>query len=106
MPDYRHVIIQHPSDPLLAVRITSFAAALLDVKMPVVTGYQVAGLFLEHEANRTLSILFVSRRRTDAIKAHLDCEASDLDYKCQPFGTSDCKDRAADFAHLLQQWPS
>ena len=102
-PDYRLVLVQNAQDALLAILHTDFAAALLDVKMPEMNGYQLARLILERKANRSLPIIFISGHRTDGTDVHLGYEAGGVDYVCKPFDPVIVRKKVEVFADLYRQ---
>jgi len=102
-PDYRLVLVQSAQDALLALLSTDFAAVLLDVKMPDMTGYQLARLIHGRRANKSLPIIFVSGHRTDATDVHLGYEAGGVDYVCKPFDPVIIRTKVAVFAELYRQ---
>jgi DNA-binding response OmpR family regulator len=102
-PDYQLVLAQSAQDALLALLNTDFAAVLLDVKMPDMTGYQLARLIHGRKVNRRLPIIFVSGHRTDATDEKLGYEAGGVDYVCKPFDPEVLQSKVAVFAELYRE---
>ena len=103
MADYQLVLVQTAQDALTALLTTDFAAVLLDVKMPCMTGYELARLILGRKANRTLPIIFVSGHRTEPVDVRHGYEAGGVDYVCKPFDPVVLRAKVAVFAELFRQ---
>ena len=80
-----------------------FAAILLDVKLPDMSGCQLVRLIHGRKANRRLPIIFVSGHRTDATDIHLGYEGGGVDYVCKPFHPVIIRSKVAVFAELYRQ---
>ena len=102
-PDYHLVMVRSAQDALLALLNTEFAAVLLDVKMPDMTGYELARLIHGRKANRRLPIIFVSGHRTDATDVRFGYEAGGVDYVCKPFDPVVVRTKVEFFAELYRQ---
>jgi DNA-binding response OmpR family regulator len=102
-PDHQLVMVQSAQEALLALLHTEFAAVLLDVKMPDMTGYELARLILGRKLNRHLPIIFVSSHRTDGTDVMLGYEAGAVDYITKPFDPTVLRCKVAVFAELFRQ---
>ena len=102
-PDHQLVMVQSAQEALLALLQTEFAAVLLDVKMPDMTGYELARLILGRKLNRHLPIIFVSSHRTDDTDVMLGYEAGAVDYITKPFDPTVLRAKVAVFAELYRQ---
>jgi len=102
-PDYHLVMVQNAQDALLALLNTDFAAVLLDVKMPDLTGYDLARLIHGRKTNRHLPIIFISGHRTDAADERIGYEAGGVDYVCKPFDPVVLRTKVEVFAELYRQ---
>ena len=103
-PDqYALVMVQSAQDALLALLHTDFAAALLDVKMPEMDGYELAGLIRERKRNRHLPIIFVSAHLTDPADARRGYAAGAVDYLCKPVDARALRAKVAVFAELYRE---
>jgi len=102
-PDYHLVLVQNAQDALLALLNTDFAAVLLDVKMPDMTGYDLARLIHGRKTNRHLPIIFISGHRTDAADERIGYEAGGVDYVCKPFDPVVLRTKVEVFAELYRQ---
>ena len=58
-PEYQLVMVQTAQDALQSLLRMEFAAVLLDVKMPVMSGYALARLIKSRKVNRYLPIIFI-----------------------------------------------
>ena len=103
LADYQLVLVQTAQDALTALLTTDFAAVLLDVKMPCMTGYELARLIHSRKANRSLPIIFVSGHRTEASDVRHGYEAGGVDYVCKPFDPVVLRAKVAVFAQLYRQ---
>jgi len=103
VPDYQLVMVQSAQEALLALLNTDFAAVLLDVKMPEMSGYQLARLIHGRKANRSLPIIFVSGHLTDATDMHLGYEAGAVDYITKPFDPAILRTKVEVFAELYRE---
>ena len=101
--DYQLVLVQTAQDALTALLTTDFAAVLLDVKMPCMTGYELARLILGRKANRSLPIIFVSGHCTEVRDVRDGYEAGGVDYVCKPFDPVVLRAKVAVFAELYRQ---
>ena len=102
-PEHELVMVQSAQDALLALLHTEFAALLLDVKMPEMTGYELARLIRARKLSRHLPIIFVSSHRTDGTDMMLGYEAGAVDYITKPFDPTVLRAKVAVFAELYRQ---
>ncbi len=102
-PDYQLVMVQSAQEALMALLSTEFAAVLLDVKMPEMTGYELARVIHGRRANRRLPIIFLSGHRVDAKDMKLGYEAGGVDYVCKPFDPVVIRTKVEVFAELYRQ---
>lgn len=102
-PDYRLVMVQRAQEALRALLKTDFAAILLDVKMPDMTGHDLARLIHGRKVNRRLPIIFVSGHRTDETDVRFGYEAGGVDYVYKPFDPVVLRSKVEVFAELYRQ---
>ncbi|MBI5687561.1 MAG: response regulator [Verrucomicrobia bacterium] len=102
-PDYHLVMVQSAQDALMALLHTEFAALLLDVKMPEITGFDLARIIHERKASRHLPIIFISGHMTDSQHAKLGYKAGGVDYITKPFDPEVLRAKVAVFADLYRQ---
>jgi DNA-binding response OmpR family regulator len=97
---YQLVMVQTAQEALLALLHTEFAAVLLDVKMPSMTGYELARLIKGRKLNRHLPIIFISAHRRDATDMMMGYEAGAVDYLAKPFDPAVLRAKVEVFAQL------
>jgi len=102
-PEYQLVLVQTAQDALTALLRMDFAAVLLDVKMPDMTGYELARLIKGRKLNRYLPIIFISGHHTDASDVQVGYAAGGVDYVCKPFDPFVVRAKVEVFAELYRQ---
>lgn len=103
LPSYQLVMVQTADEALQALLTTEFAAVLLDVKMPEMSGFQLARIIHSRRANRSLPIIFLSAHRTDATDMMLGYESGGVDYLAKPFDPNVVRAKVEIFANLYRQ---
>jgi CheY-like chemotaxis protein len=101
--DYDLVMVQSGQEALRALLHTDFAAALLDVKMPDMSGYELARLIHGRKAHGRLPIVFVSGHFADAKDMQLAYEVGGVDYVTKPFDPHVLRAKVQVFAQLYRQ---
>ena len=102
-PEYQLVMVQTAQDALQALLRMDFAAVLLDVKMPDMTGYELARLIKGRKLSRHLPIIFVSGHHTDKSDVKVGYAAGGADYVCKPFDPFVVQAKVEVFAELFRQ---
>ncbi len=102
-PEYQLVMVQSAQDALQALLRMEFAAVLLDVKMPEMSGYVLARLIKGRKLNRHLPIIFISAHHTDASDVRVGYAAGGADYVCKPFDPFVVQAKVEVFAELYRQ---
>lgn len=102
-PEYQLVMVQTAQDALQTLLRMEFAAVLLDVKMPVMSGYALARLIKGRKLNRHLPIIFISGHHTDASDVQVGYAAGGADYVCKPFDPFVLQAKVEVFAELYRQ---
>ena len=102
-PEYQLILVQSAQDALKALLCMEFAAVLLDVKMPVMSGYTLARLIKGRKLNRHLPIIFISGHHTDASDVQVGYAAGGADYVCKPFDPFVLRAKVEVFAALYRQ---
>ena len=102
-PEYQLVLVQSAQDALQALLRMEFAAVLLDVKMPGMSGYALARLIKGRKLNRHLPIIFISGHHTDASDLQVGYAAGGVDYVCKPFDPFVVRAKVEVFAELYRQ---
>jgi two-component system, sensor histidine kinase len=101
--DYELVMVQSGQAALRALLHTDFAAALLDVKMPDMSGYELARVIHARKSRRRLPIIFVSGHFADAKDMQLAYEVGGVDYVTKPFDPHVLRAKVRLFAELYRQ---
>jgi len=102
-PECQLVMVQSAQDALQALLRMEFAAVLLDVKMPEMSGYVLARLIKGRKLNRHLPIIFISAHHTDASDVRVGYAAGGADYVCKPFDPFVVQAKVEVFAELYRQ---
>ena len=102
-PEYQLILVQTAQDALQALLCMEFAAVLLDVKMPVVSGYALARLIKGRKLSRHLPIIFISAHRTDVSDERVGYTVGGADYVCKPFDPFVVRAKVEVFAELYRQ---
>jgi len=103
MPEYHLVMVQSTQEALLALLHTEFAAVLLDVKMPDISGYHLARLIKGRKLSQHLPIIFVSAHYKDGTDMKTGYESGAVDYLIKPFDPMVLRAKVAVFAELYRQ---
>jgi signal transduction histidine kinase/DNA-binding response OmpR family regulator len=99
----RTVSAQSPKQALLHLQQESFAAALIDVQMPEMDGFQLAQRIRQIERGRQLPILFVTAIHQDEQYVARGYEAGGADYITKPFDPAVVRSRVKAFVDLYEQ---
>ena len=102
-PEYQLILVHTAQDALQALLSIEFAAVLLDVKMPVMSGYELARLIKGRKRNRYLPIIFISGHLTDASDVKVGYAAGGVDYVCKPFDPFVVRAKVEVYAGLYRQ---
>ena len=102
-PEYQLILVQTANDALMALLRMEFAAILLDVKMPVISGYALARLIKDRKANQHLPIIFISGHHTDTSDVRMGYAAGGVDYVCKPFDPFVVRAKVEVFANLYRR---
>ena len=102
-PEYLLILVQSAQEALQALLRMEFAAVLLDVKMPVLSGYGLARLIKGRKLNRHLPIIFISGHHTDASDVQAGYAAGGVDYVCKPFDPFVVRAKVKVFAQFYRQ---
>jgi len=103
VPEYQLVMVQSAQEALLALLSTEFAAVLLDVKMPDISGYSLARLIKGRKLSHHLPIMFLSAHHKDGTDMMLGYESGAVDYLVKPFDPTVLRAKVAVFAELYRQ---
>lgn len=79
------------------------ALILLDVQMPILDGFETAGLIKEREKSRHIPIIFVTAISREEHSVRRGYAAGAVDYILKPFGPDILKAKVAVFVDLFQK---
>lgn len=100
-PDYRLVRAQNGQDALLAVLADDFAAIVLDVRMPGMTGIELAQLIRQRRKSQHVPILFLTAHGDEsAIEGY---QAGAVDFLTKPIQPAVLRSKVAVFAELFRK---
>ena len=99
----RTVTAVSPMAALSLVQHESFAAALIDVQMPEMDGFQLAQRIRQMERGRQMPILFVTAIYQDEEYVSKGYEAGAADYITKPFDPNIVRSRVKAFVDLFEQ---
>jgi len=100
-PDYRLVRAQNGQDALLAVLAEDFAAIVLDVQMPGMSGIELAQLIRQRRKSQHVPILFLTAHGDEAAIAGY--EAGAVDFLTKPIQPAVLRSKVAVFAELYRK---
>jgi signal transduction histidine kinase len=103
MPEYRLVRADSAESALLLLLKEEFAAIVLDVKMPGMTGPELAHLIKQRERTRHIPILFLTAHAQDEREVLLAYGAGGVDYLQKPFNPQVLRSKIAVFAELFRK---
>jgi signal transduction histidine kinase len=100
-PDYNLVRAQNGQDALLAILAEDFAAIVLDVQMPGMTGIELAQLIRQRRKSQHVPILFLTAHGDDsAIEGY---QAGGVDFLTKPIQPAILRSKIAVFADLYRK---
>src|SRR3954447_10636504 len=99
----RTVTALSPRAALAHVQQESFAAALIDVQMPEMDGFQLAQHIRQMDHGRQLPILFITAIYQDEQYVSRGYETGAADYITKPFDPSVVRSRVKAFVDLFEQ---
>ncbi|MEW5848423.1 MAG: ATP-binding protein [Myxococcota bacterium] len=102
-PSYRLVEAASGSEALKAVLREDFALVLLDVRMPEMDGFEVAGLLGRLERTRNLPIIFLTAEAADEEDMFRGYTTGAVDYLVKPLRPEVVRTKVATFARLFRQ---
>ncbi len=100
--EYRIVRAESGEDALRALLHNEFAVAILDVRMPIMDGFECARLIRANQRNATLPLIFVTGIATDMDFVFKGYSAGGVDYVIKPFEPAVIKAKVAVFVELFQ----
>jgi PAS domain S-box-containing protein len=99
--DYRLVTARTGGDALRRLLERDFAVILIDVKMPVMDGFELAALIKERERSRYTPIVFLTSGGPDII--HRSYAAGAVDYMTKPLDPEVLRAKVAIFVQLYRK---
>jgi len=101
VPDYRLVRAQNGEEALLAVLSGEFAAIVLDVRMPGMSGIELAQLIRQRRRSQHVPILFLTAHGDEsAIEGY---QAGAVDFLTKPVQPAVLRSKVAVFAELFRK---
>ena len=102
-PDYHLVMVQTCQEALLALLNGDFAAVLLDVKLPDMSGFELCTMIKNRKRSRNLPVIFLSSHHTDASDRQFGYYVGGVDYIAKPFDPVVLRAKVKVFADLYRQ---
>lgn len=102
-PSYDLIKATSGKEALSAILKHEFAAILLDVQMPEMTGFDTAVLIRQREKSREVPIIFVSATYKDANSQYQAYQAGGVDYLVKPFEPEVLRAKVRTFATLYRR---
>jgi len=102
-PDYNLVTAQSGKEALELVLRESFAVALIDIAMPGMNGFDVAGHLKELRRSRDIPIIFVTAFGNDPEEIHRAYAAGGADYLVKPLDPEIVRKKVAVFVELARR---
>jgi len=103
MEDYRIVEVHSGAEALKRMLREDFALVLLDVRMPIMDGFEVAALMRTRERTRSVPILFLTGEALDHESVYRGYTAGAVDYLLKPLDPFVVRAKVAVFAELYRQ---
>lgn len=100
-PDYRLVRAQNGQEALLAVLADEFAAIVLDVQMPGMSGIELAQLIRQRRKSQHIPILFLTAHGDESAIAGY--QAGAVDFLTKPIQPAVLRSKVAVFAELFRK---
>ncbi|MCU1503942.1 MAG: domain S-box [Ilumatobacteraceae bacterium] len=95
-----HTIVEADSGiaALRCVLDNDFCVILLDVRMPVMDGFETAALIRKRQQSETTPIVFITAHRRDDIVDNDGCPEGPVDFISSPVRSSELREKVAAFA--------
>src|SRR5690606_36309045 len=101
-PDYRLTRAQTPEQALLALLDNSFAAIVLDIQMPGMSGLELAQLIKQRKRNRHIPIIFLTAYFQDDREILQGYSVGAVDYLTKPVNPQILRSKVAIFVDLFR----
>ncbi len=102
-PDYRLVRAQSSDAALLALMHGDFAAIVLDVQMPGLSGIDLARLIKQRKRTQNIPIIFLTAHYLEAEHAVLAYDVGAVDYLTKPVHPAVLRSKVAVFVDLFRK---
>ena len=102
-PGYRLVRADSANAALLALLDEEFAAIVLDIKMPGMSGPELAQIIKQRERTRHIPILFLTAHTQDEADVLLAYDAGGVDYLNKPINPQVLRSKINVFADLFRK---
>ncbi len=102
-PEYRLVKAQSADETLLALMQEEFAAIVLDVQMPDLSGIELARLIKQRKKTQHIPILFLTAYYQEDEQVVLGYGAGAVDYLTKPVNPAVLRSKVAVFADLFRK---
>jgi PAS domain S-box-containing protein len=101
-PAYRLVSATSGAEALKSAHEHEFAVMLLDVMMPAIDGFELAGRLKREGRNRHTPIIFLTALASDYRQINMGYEAGGVDYLTKPLNAEQVKAKVSVFVELWQ----
>ena len=101
--DYRLVRAQTADEALMALLAGEFAAIVLDIRMPGISGIELAQLIKERKRTRDIPILFLTAHMSDERDVLLGYDVGAVDYLTKPVNPEILRSKIAVFVDLFRK---
>jgi signal transduction histidine kinase len=101
--DYHLIRAQTADDALLALLNSEFAAIVLDIRMPGISGIELAQLIKQRKRSRDIPILFLTAHLSDEGDVLRGYDAGAVDYLTKPVNPDILRSKIAVFADLFRK---
>ncbi len=102
-PGYRLVRAESAEQALLALLADEFALAILDIRMPGLTGFELAELMKTREKTANVPIIFLTAYYTEDQHSVRGYEIGAVDYLTKPVNPAALRSKVAVFAELYRE---
>jgi signal transduction histidine kinase len=101
--DYHLVRAQTADEALMALLDGEFAALVLDIRMPVISGIELAQLIKQRKRTRDIPILFLTAHLSDEGDVLRGYDVGAVDYLTKPVNPDILRSKIAVFAELFRK---
>src|SRR5688572_730653 len=102
-PEYKFVRAQSSDTALLALMHGDFAAIILDVQMPGLSGIELARLIKQRRRTKNIPILFLTAHYLETEHAVLAYDVGAVDYLTKPVHPAVLRSKVAVFVDLFRK---